>query len=741
MRIVLTGTGSYTVTGKGFRKSAQSSKAFKVAAGTYKVSAPGASVSRGSVKVKPGRKVTVTVAFPPAPVATEPPVVSPTQAPPPSDPTTPPVQTPPPSDPTTPAPPPADTTPPGKVTGLTVGTRTASSIALAWTNPGDADLAEIVVRRAQGATAPATPTAGTAVPLATVKATSVTDSGLTAGTTYSYAVFTRDASNNTNPAPTTVITSTSAVTDATPPGPVTSLSVGTRTTSRIGLSWTNPVDVDLAEVIVRRAVGATAPATPSSGDAVILDSLTASWVDDTGLTADTGYSYAVFTRDASNNISTPAVTVTARTAAPLPGGWTSKLVTADSAGTAGNAYSDFTNGVYSPDGSQVLFTSNASNLVPGDSNGVSDVFIKTLSSGAIRRVSVSSSGGQADDWSSDGQWSSDGSKVLFCSDATNLVPGVTDRGCYVKVLASEAIQWVGNTSNYYDATFSPDGTRVLFTSNDPALVSGDTNDTTDVFVRTLATGFVQRISLSSGGAQADSYSSTGGWAPDGNSVVFYSSATNLVPGDTNGEKDLFIKNLASGTVSRVSDTPEDGTVRLIGTTSARVLFVSDAADYGLDLLTYDRATGNVGQLVHHVSWGDNTVILSEDEASVSYVAYDDDGAFVASVRVATGVITRVSVDSNGDRFDVFGDSLTQVSPNGQRFLVRSGWPDGDNLLIKNLETGSVENVTDGIGFLQGRQPPNGFFSPDGQRVLFYSKKSLVPQDTNGTWDWYVASKP
>lgn len=133
LQVTLTGTGSYTVTGKGFRKTAQSSKSFKVAAGAYKVSAPGATVSRGSVKVKAGKKVSVSVAFPPAPVETPPPV-----------------QTPPPADPTTPPPPPADTTPPGGVTGLAAGTRTASSISLSWTNPGDSDLAEVIVRRALG---------------------------------------------------------------------------------------------------------------------------------------------------------------------------------------------------------------------------------------------------------------------------------------------------------------------------------------------------------------------------------------------------------------------------------------------------------------------------------------------------------------------------------------------------------------------------------------------------------------
>ena len=301
VQVELTGAGSYTVTGKGFRKSAQSSKSFKVAAGAYKVSAPGASVSPGSVKVKPGKKVTVTVAFPVAPVVTPPPVVSP------------PVQTSPPPDPTTPPPPPVDTTPPGRVSGLAVGTRTPSSIGLSWTNPGDADLAEIIVRRAQGNTAPATPSAGTAVTLGSAKASSVTDTGLAAGTQYSYAVFTRDGTGNTNTNGVTVTASTTSPPDVTPPGQVSGLTVGARTQSSIALSWTNPGDADLAEIVVRRAQGGTAPASPTAGTAVTLGSAKASSVTDTGLSADTQYSYAVFTRDGTGNTNPTAVTVTTST--------------------------------------------------------------------------------------------------------------------------------------------------------------------------------------------------------------------------------------------------------------------------------------------------------------------------------------------------------------------------------------------------------------------------------------------
>ena len=156
------------------------------------------------------------------------------------------------------APPTPDTTPPGPVTGLAVTSTTTESISLSWTNPTDTDLAEVIVRRATGATPPASPTTGTPVPLPGPKETGVTDSGLAAATQYAYAVFTRDPDGNTSPAVTRNGT-TAAAADTTPAGPVTGLTMTAATPDSISLSWTNPTDTDLAEVIVRRAAGDDAP--------------------------------------------------------------------------------------------------------------------------------------------------------------------------------------------------------------------------------------------------------------------------------------------------------------------------------------------------------------------------------------------------------------------------------------------------------------------------------------------------
>lgn len=98
---------------------------------------------------------------------------------------------------TPPPPPPGpDVTAPGAATGLTVKGTELSSVSLAWTNPPDADLAQVMVRRAVGDVPPGTPTSGTAVPLASPTAGAVTDGGLRPITGYAYSVFTQDAAGN-----------------------------------------------------------------------------------------------------------------------------------------------------------------------------------------------------------------------------------------------------------------------------------------------------------------------------------------------------------------------------------------------------------------------------------------------------------------------------------------------------------------------------------------------------------------
>lgn len=157
-----------------------------------------------------------------------------------------------------------------------------------------------------------------------------------------------------------------------------------------------------------------------------------------------------------------------------------------------------------------------------------------------------------------------GSHVAFHSPASDLATavGVVDGNgagdVYVRdvsagldLVSKNQSGGVGNAGSTF-AQITPDGLRVVFESNASDLVGGDTNGATDIFVRDRAAGTTTRVSTASGGGQANGTSRFGQITPDGRYVVFQSEAPNLVPGDTNGRWDVFRKDTQTGAVELVS---------------------------------------------------------------------------------------------------------------------------------------------------------------------------------------------
>ena len=612
LSVAVSGSGSYTVTGRGFRKTSSTSKAFKVKPGTYMVSAPSATVQSARVKVRKGKTARVNVTFP-VPI-TQPPVTNPTPNPEPSVTPTP--------DPTPPPPPVTDTLPPAPVSGLVVTNKSATGISLSWLNPNDSDLASVIVRRASGPLAPSAPDGGTAI-----------DTG--------------------------------------------------------------------------------APL--------------ASSVADTGLSAYTEYSYAVFTQDIAGNVRVPAVTVTARTAS-VSGAV--QLVSTDSTSTQSNDSSE--GAAWSPDGTRVAFYSEASNLVPNDTNAASDLFVKTLATGAIERISTTSAGVQANGASDDRPaWSPDGTRIAFASQASNLVPNDTNGAgdIFVKTLSTGAITRIstdpqGDTGNAAGTrslgpAWSPDGTRIAFYSALPALVPGDTNNTGDVFVKTLASGAIQRISTNSTGTQAQGSSpryinSSTAWSHDGLQVAFESEATDLVSGDTNDSRDVFVKTLSTGVIERVS-TDSSGT----------------------------QANGDSHQ--PEFSPVDGTIAFRSEASNL--VADDTNGDSDIFVKDLTSGSTQVvSKNAAGVQGNAASYGL-RWSPDGTRIAFESwasnlvaGWPTGTvDIYVKTLSDGAVQRITVNAAGIDANSESGGpAWSPDGTAIAFHSDaRNLVPGDANGTRDVFV----
>jgi Tol biopolymer transport system component len=184
-----------------------------------------------------------------------------------------------------------------------------------------------------------------------------------------------------------------------------------------------------------------------------------------------------------------------------------------------------------------VFSSYATDLVPGDVNGQRDVFVRDMVTGRTTLASVGVDGAQGNGESRQGSISADGRFVAFSSNATNLVPGDTNDSPDVFVrdlrtgatsrvsigIAGQADQGGGQPE------ISSDGRHVTFTSGATNLVAGDTNDTQDVFVRDLDAGRTERVSVSTGGLQSDGFSTDSTISADGRFVAFVSASPTLAP--------------------------------------------------------------------------------------------------------------------------------------------------------------------------------------------------------------------
>jgi Tol biopolymer transport system component len=269
----------------------------------------------------------------------------------------------------------------------------------------------------------------------------------------------------------------------------------------------------------------------------------------------------------------------------------------------------------SADGRFVAFYSESWNLVPNDTNGWGDVFVRDLVAGTTERVSVASTGAQANAASGHHgpSISADGRFVTFSSRASNLASGTPnhDRDVFLRDRALGTTERVSlSSSGEQDdgessaPTISDDGRYVAFMSDAPNLVPGDTNGTTDVFVRDRRTGTTVRASVDSIGAQAAGPSLFPFVSGDGRLVAFQSSAANLVTVDTNGAEDVFVRDLVAGTTERISvrsdGTQADGASRYPWTsrTCRYVAFESLAANLvpgvatGAQIYVRDREAGS-----------------------------------------------------------------------------------------------------------------------------------------------------
>ena len=238
-------------------------------------------------------------------------------------------------------------------------------------------------------------------------------------------------------------------------------------------------------------------------------------------------------------------------------------------GKPANDASEFSS--ITPDGRFVVFSSNASNLVVGDTNGSNDIFVHDRQTRLTERVSVDSTGaegsgaGVASRLYEHSSISADGRYVAFTSHTVNLVAGdtngvadvfVRDRQNGSTTRISEAVEGAQGNEMSSNPSISSDGRFIAFESYASNSVSGDTNGILDVFVRDVQSGTNWRASVDDNGGQGGGISFEPSLTPDGRFLVFQSAAPNLVTGDRNGRTDVFVRGPAEQTrVIAVSTFP------------------------------------------------------------------------------------------------------------------------------------------------------------------------------------------
>ena len=466
----------------------------------------------------------------------------------------------------------------------------------------------------------------------------------------------------------------------------------------------------------------------------------------------------------------------------------------------------------SADGRFAVFLSHAENLVAGfiDRNNQIDIYRRAdiylhdqvTGSTVLVTRSAASPVVTCNGWSGSPSISADGRFVVFVSNATDLVEGqidtnggsdifVFDRVTGANSLVSRAAgtsATAGREESSSQPVISADGSWIAFSSGADDLVEGQwLNDSPQVFLferstgtATLVSHFVERVSRPGNGASVDASLSA-----DGAFVVFISAATDLVAGvtDTNGGKDAFLYDRATGQSVLVSRTSASPTTAGNGVSSEVVLsadgshvaFVSQAGDLVAgqsgpgptlipNVFLYRRSDAAVTLVSHAMAGSQQT-----GHGSSHHPAISQDGAFVAFVSAASDLAPPVSAPTTFDpyvflyqRSDGAITRLSDARPPGV-FGFATGHPrisaDGGEVAFASLVNldgaltfgGNVHlySRASGIRTLVSRSmaspstPANGVssmpeLSANGEVVAFASRASdLIGRDFNDRQDVFL----
>jgi Tol biopolymer transport system component len=447
--------------------------------------------------------------------------------------------------------------------------------------------------------------------------------------------------------------------------------------------------------------------------------------------------------------------------------------------------------VLSPDGTRVAFTSAATNLLPTDTNGEGDVFVRDLATGTTTLVSSDASGTGSGNGRSGGPvFSRDGGSVAFTSFASNLGPADENavEDIYVRDLRTGTTSLVtvdtdGHAVGGENPAFDNTGTRLTFVSRSGDLGPRDTNRLDDVYVRDLVHGVTSLVSANIDGTDSgDSWSMAPAFTFDG-AIIFSSAATDLDPRQTADSHDIFratppaTADVVVGTAvagpsgddteavvtvwvsndgpdaaagTRVGIVVPDGMTTVSATTGDRTCDVSTGEPPAVvvcDLGDRAKWTTATVEVVATVDVADRTHTVI---AAAATDAYDPDPADNVSTADLSppeppdppgpsGTIRQLTNRAEGQSG---GDSRSPIiSADGRYVAFTSTAPDlvpgddnfADDVFVWDRATGATSRITDGN---DGSHSPA--ISADGSHIAFSSWASdLTPGDDNGRSDVFV----
>lgn len=445
------------------------------------------------------------------------------------------------------------------------------------------------------------------------------------------------------------------------------------------------------------------------------------------------------------------------------------------------------------DGRYILFRSSASNLVAGDSNNVSDVFLLDTQTQAVERVNLGSNGEQADRYAlgGGGGVSQDGRYVLFTSAATTFSALDThevtqvyrrDRQTGITTLISLDAGGSAGTSASVAYALSADGRYSLFaTSAQNIIGSSAWQGVYQLYRHDAQTGTLELVSANTSGQPGGGSSHSAAMTPDGRHVLFYSSAADLIASDANGPNfDVFLRDLDSDSTviaSLAADaTPmniplQDVSWPPFGSCSPATLSAdgryavfavgSVSGGYLREIHRYDR---NSGTTLHISSTGSGLTpqayndcpTVSADGNRVAFGSWSSQPTAEIFLRdIAAGSLSRLisipmppplpmqqfhslALDDDGSSLLFGSSSLPQAQGRSHIFrLSGGGVPEQLTRPLTMLAPYANDHSGDGMNMSERAAG----VSADGRYVVFASQASnLVTGDNNGVADVFLRDR-